>query len=95
MLNECTKTCDVESRNHLAVHAVSHAAMTRNGVAKVLNLKPPLEARSKEAAEGRYDGRKHCQHHCVQLHGHMQSHINRSGQLSSLSVTAKLLSYSH
>ncbi len=50
---------------HLAVHAVSHAAMPGYAVAKVLNLEAALEAAGKEAAEGCNDGCKHGQHHRV------------------------------
>ena len=53
---------------YLAVHAVGHAAVARDGVAKVLDLEAALEARCEEAAEWRDDGRKHGQHHRVQLH---------------------------
>ena len=51
----------------LAVHAVGHAAMPRNRVAKVFDLEPALEAAGKEAAEGRDDARKHGQHNGMHL----------------------------
>ena len=69
-----TRVVYVQTRTHLAVHAIGHATMAGYGVAKVLDLEPALETRSKEAAEGRYDGRKHRQHHCMQLQAHMHTH---------------------
>lgn len=61
----------------LAVHAVSHAAMARDGVAKVLDLEAALEAGSEEAAKGCDDRCKHRQHHGMQLHVHMLSQPSR------------------
>ncbi len=68
----------LEPPPHLAVHAVSHAAVAGNGVAEVLNLEAALEARREEAAEGRDDRRKHRQHHCMQLHRYAVSPLGRT-----------------
>lgn len=41
-----------EAHDELAVHAVRHAAVAGDGVAKVLDLEGALEARGEEAAKG-------------------------------------------
>lgn len=57
-----------ESHDELAVHTVRHAAVSRDGVAKVLNLEGTLETRSEEAAERSDERRKGGQGQGVQLH---------------------------
>ena len=59
--------CRTTSKAYLAVHAVSHAPMSRYAVAKVLDLEAALEARGKEAAKGSDDGRAQGQHYGMQL----------------------------
>jgi hypothetical protein len=41
-----------ETHDELAIHAVGHAAVTRNGVAKVLDVEGALQARGEEATKG-------------------------------------------
>ena len=60
---------DEEPHKELAVHAVREPAVTRDEVAKVLDLERALEARSEEAAEGRDDGRKDGHDEPVELRG--------------------------
>lgn len=58
-----------EAHDELAIHTISHATMTRNGITKVLNLKRALEARCEEATEGRDEGCKCRKDKNVELHG--------------------------
>ena len=64
--------CTMYKQPHLAVHAVGHAPVARDGVAKVLDLEAALETRGKKAAERRDDARKHGQHHRVHLRARAQ-----------------------
>lgn len=41
-----------ETHDELAIHAVRHAAVARNGVTKVLDLESALQTRCKESTEG-------------------------------------------
>lgn len=58
-----------EAHDELAVHAVSHASVSGNGVAKVLDLEGALEARGEEAAKGSDQGRKGRDDDGVELDG--------------------------
>lgn len=57
-----------EAHDELAIHAISHAAVARNGVAKVLDVEGALEARGEEAAERRNQGSEGCHDKDVELH---------------------------
>lgn len=57
-----------EAHDELAVHTVSHAAVTRNGVAKVLDVEGALEARGEEAAERCNQRSEGCHDKDVELH---------------------------
>lgn len=57
-----------EAHDELTVHAVGHAAVTRDGVAKVLDVEGPLEARGEEAAERRNQRSEGCHDKDVELH---------------------------
>lgn len=58
------------SHNELAVHAVRHSAVARNGVAKVFNLEGALETRGEEASEGCNKGCKCSEDEDVKLDRH-------------------------
>src|SRR4051794_7611600 len=54
-----------ESHDKLAIHTIRHAAMTGDGMTKVLDLKSSLETRSEETTKRGDERRKCCQDHCV------------------------------
>jgi hypothetical protein len=58
------------SHDKLAVHAVGHAAVSRNGVAKVLDLESALKTGGEEATKGCDERGKRCENEDVELHGH-------------------------
>lgn len=58
-----------ESHRKLAVHAVSHTAVARNRVAKILDLECALETRSEESTEWGDERRECGQDQGVQLNG--------------------------
>lgn len=58
-----------EAHDELAVHAVRHAAVSGDGVAKVFDLEGALEARGEEAAKGGDEGGEGGQDEGVELHG--------------------------
>ena len=41
-----------ETHDELTIHAISHTAMTGDGITKVLDLESPLDSRCKETTEG-------------------------------------------
>ena len=53
---------------YLTVHAISHAAMPRYAVPKVLNFETTLEAAGKESPKRSNDRGKCRQDHSVELH---------------------------
>ena len=57
-----------ETHDELAVHAVRHAAVAGNGVAKVLDLEAALEAGGEETTKGSDERGKCCQDQSVQLY---------------------------
>lgn len=57
-----------KSHDELAIHSIRHAAVSRDRVAKVLNLESALEARSEEAAKGSNKRRKGGEGKGMQLH---------------------------
>ena len=57
-----------ETHDELAVHAVGHAAVSRNGVAKVLDVEGTLEAGGEEATERRNQRSEGCHDKDVELH---------------------------
>lgn len=59
-----------EAHDELAVHAVRHAAVAGDGVAKVLDLEGALEAGGEEAAKGSNERGKGGEGESVQLHRH-------------------------
>lgn len=62
-----------EAHDELAIHAIRHTAMSRNGVAKVLDLESALEPRSEETAKRCNERGKGGQYQSVQLHrGHSE-----------------------
>lgn len=58
-----------EAHDELAIHPVGHATVSRDRVAKVLDLEGTLEARSKETAERRDQRGEAGQDDGVELHG--------------------------
>lgn len=71
-----------EPHDELAIHAISHAAMARNRVAKVLDLEGALQAGREEAAERSDERGECCQDQGVELNrGHGQGealiHVGR------------------
>lgn len=70
----CNKTRVVEegngSHDELTVHAVRHAAVSGNRVAKVLDLECALQARREETTKGRNQRGKGPKHDDMELHGH-------------------------
>ena len=63
----------IHDNTHLTVHAISHAAMPRYAVPKVLDLEPAFEATGKETSKWSNDGGKSCQDHSVKLHTQIAS----------------------
>lgn len=57
------------AHDELAVHAVGHAAVAGNRVAKILDLKGALQAGGEEAAKGRDQRSKSGENKNVELHG--------------------------
>ena len=58
-----------EAHDELAIHAVGHAAVTRDRVAKVLDVEGALEPRGEEAAERRNQRSEGRHDEDVELHG--------------------------
>jgi hypothetical protein len=57
-----------EAHDELAIHAVRHAAVTRDGLAKVLDLEGALEPRGEEATKRSDEGGKRREDERVELH---------------------------
>lgn len=57
-----TAIIDVGEHAHeeLAVHAIGHPSMTRDAVAKILDVEGTLETRRKETSEWRHERCKNC-----------------------------------
>lgn len=64
VVHKCEKTHD-----ELAIHAVCHTTVTRNGVTEVLDVESALQARSEEASKGRNERGKGCEDEDMKLHG--------------------------
>lgn len=64
----------VEERNRahdeLTIHTIGHASVSRNGVAKILDLESALQSRGKEATEGRNERGKRGEDEDVELNRH-------------------------
>ncbi len=58
-----------EAHDELAIHAIRHATVARDRVAKVLDLEAALQARCEKPAEGGNQGSKRGQDERMKLHG--------------------------
>lgn len=58
------------AHDELAVHAVCHASMAGNGVAKVLDLECSFQSRGKESTKGCDERGKGSENKNVELYGH-------------------------
>lgn len=58
-----------ETHDELTVHSVSHSAMTRNRLAKILDFESSFETRSKEATKGSDERGERGENQDMELHG--------------------------
>lgn len=56
-----------EAHYELAVHTISHATMTWDGVTEIFDFEASLQTRGKETAEGSDQRRERCQDKSVKL----------------------------